>query len=310
MKKTGLLATACLLAATVAGAQGFYLRLGMGYAAPAASQTTYETPLPFNGFTSAFSGTRNNTSTTEAYNVKKASFSAGLQGTLAIGYMFSDHVGIQLDAIIGLSPQKFTFTDNNVNLNGVQSTIVTEQSARSLALLTPSLVLHTGTQKPLDLYARLGLVLPLNTQVTQDISITNLPGAGMIVTDDFNWNIKNSFSLGFAAAAGVNYRINDRMSVFGEISMLSMSAFAKEQKLNAITENGQSVSTTAFSPQTIQFSKSAVRDSNFTSQPTYAQPFSNVAFSVGVHYNLSSGHSKVSSHGTGEADRPRGGRFN
>lgn len=291
MKKITSLLFALSAVASTASAQ-LYLSFGLGYAFPQAGQTMYDTPIPYNGFPTGINGSRNNTSATSyTYDLKgAASFSSGVQGAIAGGYMFSEYVGIQMDVVIGLSSTKYTFNDDNVNLgttaSPVAGTISTVQYAKTPVLFIPALVLQTGGDK-VNLYSHFGIALPLNTKVNQEQNISNSAGTGAIETDDFVWQIKSSFSLGFAATAGVKYYISERVSIWGEFSLLSMSLKTKEQDLQSLTQDGQSVSLASYPyPTTIKFSKTATVDTNLTSFPTYAQPFSNIGIKVGVNINL------------------------
>ncbi len=291
MKKISCLALFLSVASYTASAQ-LYISAGLGYAVPQAGQTMYDTPIPYNGFPTGFSGSRNNSSSGSSYtyNIKSASFSSGVQSAIGMGYMFSENIGVQLDASIGLSSTKYTFNDNNVNLNTAASPVAgyinTTQQAKTPVLLMPALVLQTGGNKT-NLYTRFGIALPLNTKITQDQVMANAPGTGAIYVDDFTWQIKSSFSLGFTAAAGVRYKINDRFSIWGELSLLSMSLNIKEQDLQSLTQNGQSIPLSSYTyPTTIKFSKTATVDSNLASFPTYSQPFSNIGLKVGVTFNL------------------------
>ena len=289
MKK--ILGTALVLSlvATTGFAQGFYIRAGLGYAVPQAGSTTDGTGQPYNG-------TQNNTTYLNTYSLKGASFSAGLQGTLGLGYMFSDHVGVQLDAGIGLSAKKYTYTDNDVTVGGVLSDASIVQQAKTPVIMMPSLVIQSGGK--INLYSRLGLAIPLNTKITQDQIISNAPGTGATEVDDFTFKIKNYFSLGFSAAAGVQYKLKDNMSIWGEVSILSLSAYIKEADLTTVTSNGQGVSLSQVTGnQTIKYSKTASVDSTYATQPSYSQPFSNVGIHVGVTFNLGGGSSH--SHGRG-----------
>ena len=291
MKKFSCLILVFSVAAYTASAQ-LYLSFGLGYAVPQAGQSMYDTPIPYNGFPTGINGSRNNTSLTSyTYDLKgSASFSSGVQGTIGMGYMFSEYVGVQLDAAIGISSTKYTFNDDNANLGTTASpiggTISTIQQAHTPVLMTPALVLQTGGDK-INLYSRFGLALPLNTKITQNQVITNNAGTGAIEVDDITWQIKSIFSLGFTAAAGLKYNISDRISIWGELSLLSMSLKAKEQDLQSLSQNGQSVALSSYPyPTTIKFSKTATVDSTLTTFPTYAQPFSNLGIKVGVTINL------------------------
>ena len=289
MKKISLV-LAFSVAAYSASAQ-LYLSFGLGYAFAQAGQTMYDTPIPYNGFPTGISGSRNNPSSSSyTYNIKSASFSSGVQSAISMGYMFSENVGIQMDAAIGLSNTKYTFNDDNANLGTAAAplagTISTVQHAKTPVLLMPALVLQTGGDK-INLYTHFGVALPLNTKIIQEQVISNNAGTGAIEVDDFKWQIKSSFSLGFTAAAGVKYKITDRVSIWGELSLLSMSLKAKEQDLQSLTQNGQSIALSSYPyPTTIKYSKTATVDSSLSSFPTYAQPFSNVGLKVGITIDL------------------------
>lgn len=276
-------------------AQGFYFRAGLGYAAPLAGQSMYDTPIPYNGFPTGYSGTRNNVNGTQVYSIKSASFSSGMQGVLGFGYMVNGHVGVQLDGLLGIGPTRYTFNDNNVTLNltgggTLPGNISTTQKANTPFILIPSLVLQTGdTWK---IYSRLGIALPLSTSLTQDQVVSNAPGTGIITYENYSWQIKSNFSLGFAAAAGLRYKLNDRASVWGEISMLSLSVFAKEQDLKSWTETQQGASqsypVSAYGPgSTIRLGKTATVDTTLSNFPTYSIPFSHVGIQFGVTFTLS-----------------------
>ena len=277
-----------LLAAAMCNAKAqFYVRAGLGFAMPQAGQT-------MDGTGQGYNGSQTYTTYTQVYNVKPTSFSTGVHGVLGVGYMFSDHVGVQLDGDAGLSTKKYTFSIDNVSVGGVPSNVDIVQRAKGPFVVIPSLVLQTGGEK-INLYTRVGVALPLSTKIVQDQILTNLPGNGAVEVDDFTLNIKNSFSLGFSAAAGVQYKLSEKLSLWGEISMLSMSVYIKEADLTAVTANGQSVALSQVSgAQVVKYSKNAIVDSNGAQQPTYSQPFSNVGIQVGIKFTLGEKRQHVS----------------
>lgn len=288
---------------TSVSAQEFYFRAGGGYAFPQAGQTIDGTGQPYNG-------TQSNSTYLTTYNLKAASFSSGVQGVFGLGYLFNDHIGVQLDASIGLSNTQYTYTDHNVQLNGVLGDVSIIQHAQSSVFIMPSLVLQTGGD-PWNIYCRMGLALPLSSKITQDEVLTNAPGTGATTVDDFTLQLTNSFSLGFTAAAGVKYKLNDRTSIWLEASLLSSSLFIKQADLVNASENGQNIPLSAISgPQTVKYSKSVSVDTTGTMQPTYSQPFSNIALQFGVCFTLSHhSHRAARRNEDEEGGRPRGGSF-
>ena len=75
--------------------------------------------------------------------------------------------------------------------------------------------------------------------------------------------------------------MNKYMSIWGEVSMLSLSPYIKKADLTAVTSNGVSYNPSMVSGQThITYAKSGTTDSTGVVQPAYAQPFSNFSFNV------------------------------
>jgi Outer membrane protein beta-barrel domain len=285
--------------ATHSHAQGFYFRGGLGYGFAQASQTIDGTGQPY-------SGTLNNS--TNATSIKSASFGAGFQGQLGFGYLLNEHVGIQLDANVGLSNKKYTLNVSHVNLgSGVPGSVSIVQQAHTPIMLMPCLVVQSGGEK-WNIYSRFGVALPLNTEITTDEIQTNDPNTGALTVDDFTSKMKSSFSLGFTAAAGVQYKFNDRVSMFGELSLLSLSVYTKQSKLTAVTENGQNVPLSYVSGnQVVNYSRNVTVDSTGANQAAYSQPFSNVGFNVGITIKVGSKHH--SDAGDKPSSRPRPSKF-
>lgn len=290
-KKAVVFAGTLLAMAYNTNAQGLFYRFGLGYAIPQAGQTMDGTATPLNGsMTNTTSGTTNYT----AYDIKKASFSSGLHGTVAVGYLFNEHVGIDVSLSGLFGAQKYSFFDYNVAINGVASNVEITQSA-SCILATPSLYMQTNGK--INLYSRVGIALPLKTRVYQDQIFTNLPGTGAIQAEDYYWEIKNKFGLGFNAAAGITFRVNRRLSLWTEASFLSLAVFTKEAELKEVYVNGQG----GYLQYVSQDQRKVTYGTNFTAttndyfhQPTYSQPFGNMTFSVGVYYGLNnSGKSRA-----------------
>ena len=281
MKKITLTLFALLLLSVAGYAQGFYFRTGLGYAFPQAGQTMDGSGTPYSGSQTYHSNQ------TQTYSIKGISFSAGFQGVVGLGYKFNDHIGVQLDAGVGISNKKYTLNINNVSLGGVQSDVSIIQQAKNPVIVMPSLILQSGGDK-VNIYSRIGIALPLNSKITLDEVVSNAPNTGTLTVDDFTFQIKNSFSVGFTGAAGVQYKISDKISIWGELSLLSLSLYIKEADLRTVTENGQNVPLSYVSgPHVVQYSKNIVIDSTGANQPTYSQPFSNIGINVGINLTLS-----------------------
>lgn len=289
MKKIALLAfTISVLSCADTKAQ-FYLRAGAGYAMPMAGQT-------LDGGANPYSGTRSNSTYSIAYNMKNVSFSSGSGVELGFGYLFNDHVGVQLDGSLGLANKKYSFSDKNVNVgSGYQGDITITMQAKSALLVMPGLVLQTGNSSACNLYTRFGAALPLSSGIANEESIY-VPSASVI--EKVSSKVTSSFSLGLAAAAGIQYKIGENSTLWAEVNMLSMSLLIKEVTYTTASINGVTYPLDTLGiPHSIKYSKNAVIDSTYSNLPAYSLPFSNVGFHVGITVLLSEKRHKNESMG-------------
>ena len=304
MKKILIVLAIACVAVNSAKAQEFYLKVGLGYGFAQTGQTMDGTGAVYNGTIT------NNTIGTENYSMKNASLGSGLKGVLGLGYMFNKYVGFEVDAALGVVNKKYTFTDNNfITSDSVNGVLSYTNQAKTTVFLMPALVVQNGGDK-WNVYARFGVVLPVYAQSTQHQIFANYPGAGAVETDDYEWRQKYSFSLGFTGAAGVSYKLNDNLSIFGEVNMVSLSLYLKESDLKNIDVDGQSYPLSqlpASFPQKVTYSKSVTVDPNDQSkEPTFAVPYSSAGLTVGVKLALA--HHNGSKHH--DALRQRSSRFN
>lgn len=288
MKKCTYLLFGLLSMAATGFGQGFYFRAAVGAAMPMAGQTLDGTGVPYNGSINNYSQNSANYTT---FSIKSASFSSGFHGFLGAGYMFNPNVGIDLGLDVGLSTTQYSFNDNNILIDSIAYNIKVTQRAKMPVVFIPALLLKTDGKK-LNLYSRFGLALPLKTKITQDQVYTNLPGAGAVQVEDYTWEVKTKFSLGFSAAAGVQYQLNDKSVLWCEASILSLGVYAQEANMVEVSVDGQ----TGYLPQVPVSNRKITYSKDFSSaagdyyhQPAYSLPFSNVALNVGVSFKLGEG---------------------
>lgn len=280
-------------------AQETYVRAGLGYAFPQAGQSMDGTSTPYSGSMTNSSTTASNNQIT--YNIKKASYAAGLHAFLAGGYMFNKNVGLDVSLDIGVAPKKYALADNNISVpigggSTLNENLLIKQYVKTPVLFTPALLMQTGG-KILNLYTRTGLVIPLHTKVIQDQIFQNVPGTGATETDDYTFEIKNTFTLGISAAIGMQYRLSDKMLLWGEMNGLSMSLFTKQGTLTKFTVNGVNyTSAVPDSNKYVYYSQNFQgQQSDYYHQPAYAQPFSNIGIAIGMKY-IFSGRISTSKH--------------
>ncbi len=252
--------------------KGFYLRGGLGYAITHAGQTS--------GPVGIYSGTYLDNS---IYNVKAASFSAGLRGHLGFGYMFNKSIGVELSSETGMVNTMYTYSSSVVNLsqsNQSSTNTTIHYKAFFPFILSPSLVMQTG-EDTWNIYARVGVAIPLSHRIDIDEDeVVSQSGS----RNEYKYTelLKTSFSVGATAAAGVSYKVSERFKIWGEISVLSVALFTKELDLETATLNGIDNYANANRPK-IPFS---LNSNNYDANMANSIPFSNVALNVGVSWKL------------------------
>lgn len=207
--KKGFLAGMLLFAAGSAFGQGAYAGLHLGYG--------FGLPNEQLGTT-----TNVNSSGAGTESVIYGTYGGGFNSSLNVGYMFNEHVGAELglNYLMGnkVTQDEFTFGD-------FSSTTVTQSNQFRV---NPSLVITNGGK--VAAYGKLGFVIPV---------------AGSTVTE-YRDNAGNeqdiesagSFSLGYQGALGVSYSISDKLSIFGEISGVSLRIKSKSQSITKVSSSG------------------------------------------------------------------------
>jgi hypothetical protein len=301
-----VLSVAALLFVVISGsAQGWYFTGGLGYAFQHGGGTTDIFGNPYSGSINY----SNNGATYLNYSMDKASFSTGLMGKIAFGYMATEHIGFELGATLALAPTKYTLNTTNENLTGnyfVNSAKV--QSASSFMLLTPSVILQENYKK-FNFYTKFGIAIPVGVSILYqqtDNAIdsgyyTGLPNE----IDYYAYNYKTSFSVGFCGTIGAAYRIADNFSIYGECSLLSMTMYLSEIDNTDFQVNGQSGTTD--SSYKFGFNGNNVTPSaSRTGLMSRDIPFSNVSINFGIHYLFSkSDGRRTTSHTRYDEDKPR-----
>ncbi|MBA3829509.1 MAG: hypothetical protein H0X33_11280 [Taibaiella sp.] len=262
-----------------------FIRSGIGQAFPQAGQT-----YSGGGF---FSGSETTQSNGQySYDIKKASFSSGIQGFIGFGGMFNKHVGVELIANIGLSNTSYTATYYHDTVNAIPSTTTNTRKAKTPVFLIPSLIIQTGGEN-INLYTKVGIVLPVRSQLEEVHEYTNEPGTGAIRTLGYTYTKTFNFTVGYAAAIGISKEL-PRLEVYTEVNMLSLGLVPKQEVLtsasyNGATGNSKGSYASQISAQyqtTSTYSYTLNTNSNGTSRYAYSLPFSNVGICIGVKFNL------------------------
>jgi len=265
-------------------AQGFYIEAGSGYGWKAASQSIGDN-YSFTNSGSTFSSSDQNV---------KGSFGAGWNFGGAFGYMFSEHIGAEL-GISYLSGSNIQLT-NNTNDVGNYSTSRTITISGSMLRLNPTIKIG-GEPGRITPYIKVGLVIGISPSIT----ITNdstysystfYPTVTTIDTVVAQTNkLSGGTSFGFSVALGADVRLNNLISLYGEIGMIGQTYAPTSGTLTSYTKDGaDQLSTMTTSQKQITYvdsyttSSSAPTNAALPSQQLKVyEPFSSWGINIGVH---------------------------
>lgn len=254
----------------------FYLRLGAGYAFSAAGQSEFSYTAASNGSIYTFES-------------GPASFSAGVQATLAGGYRINRHLAAELGIVAVVAPRSYEHVIRQGSNPGITST--TKWKASLPLFLTPSLRVGTGGEK-LDIYSRVGVAVPLRSKLQAEM--TEVSSGGSIGDFYSKTEYRNRTRLGIAYGLGASWSFNKHVSVYGELNGLSMNVWAKKSEIKKARVGTMDVLNTIPT-----YGRETEYEFDFEGQlgivPDYTQPrktatfslpFSNIGLGVGVNYSL------------------------
>jgi hypothetical protein len=149
--------------------------------------------------------------------------------------------------------------------------------AQSPAFLMPSLVLQTGGSK-VNIYSKGGLALPIGGKIITEINETsNVVPSTIYKTVHATYEMQTKFNVGFSGALGIKYAVSSDLSLWLEASLLSFTAYAKEEELTELTIDGSNVTNQVNNRTTVYKMKSGNK-----ADLAYALPMSNLGINAGV----------------------------
>ena len=253
--------------ATTASVAQMYGGVHLGYTVPTANSVLGSTSV-----STATSGTQEN-----VYGTYGAGFNAGLN----FGYMFSEHFGLDLAAsYIASTPVVFRSVESTTSKTTFTST-------GSQIRLTPSFVVSAGGEgiKP---YARFGVVVPVGGEGSTEVVTTT--GSNVSKTQ---YKSTGSFSLGFNSAIGVGIPMGEKMSLFGELNLTTLSIKGATNTLVKSELNGTAADLSIMKKSMLETVYVDKLDSSVTTtvdEPTKAlAPTSNnnsIGLMVGLRYKF------------------------
>ena len=265
---------------------GVYLKFNIGYNLSMGSQV-----LGYNSNeTYIYDG-----SESESFGSEEAvygSLGKGFNLDAAIGYKFNKHVGMEfaLSYLIGGKIQSSSFYKEEY-YGDISERSSDYTTSANMFRINPSLIIEAGSEG-INPYAKFGFIIGMGKITNESIrsryngSITNTE----VRTSKYNGGV----SFGANAAVGAYYPINDKISLFGELTFVSMSYSPKKGEITSYTENGRDIlSDLSTSEKETDFVKEYSYDSNDRndeSKPSeeliYKLPFGSFGFNFGVKIGL------------------------
>lgn len=205
--------------------KGLYFKINGGYnfAASNSQHSTGETPIAIFPYP-LYNGTENLAGDIE-WEVVNVNLGKGFNFGGTVGYMFNDRFGAELEVDYTLGAK----TETNVkNLSG---NYFNQSISSKMLQFKPAFVLSAGYSK-LNPYVKLGGIVGLG-KIKQEVQ--NKSGADL---NEVEAEAKGGVAFGFHAGIGLSYGITSKLSLFGEVTMNSLSYAPKEGKLTKYTVNG------------------------------------------------------------------------
>ncbi|OYU94893.1 MAG: hypothetical protein CFE21_14535 [Bacteroidetes bacterium B1(2017)] len=242
------------------------------------------------GTTAALDGASNdntNGTVTSMERVKLA-FGKGVNFGGTAGYMFNKYVGAELNIsyLLGGTTQV-----KSSEMSSSSSNLFTiDYSAKMLSFI-PSIVITPGFEK-INPYARFGMIMGIPT-VTGKMESSYTFG-GNSSTSNSTIKLNGGLAVGFQSAIGIDCKINDKFSVFGELTSTNLTYSPKkgeviESKLDGV-DNLANLTTR---DKKIEFVDSYSEDSSVMPDPNTSQksikpslPFSSLGLNIGVVFHL------------------------
>lgn len=196
-------------------AQGAYVNINAGYGLNVSSQNL--SYFDFINFT-----VDNISTTSEQVNV---SLGKGLNVECAFGYMFNKNIGAELNIsyLFGAISEARDFY-----IHGIKEHALSSKMLR----INPSLVITAGFEK-INPYAKIGCLIGFGA-ITYENNIKEYNGN----TQTTKMVLEGGLAFGLNGGVGVLYKMNDRLSFFGELNSVNLSYAPTKGKLTESTNNG------------------------------------------------------------------------
>ena len=274
----------CLLYSPSVFTQEFYFKLGGGYALPSSGKRIYsylqEELFPNPNVDSYLADiVFDQNAVLESSQTKISSFGKGGKVGLTVGYMFTEHVGFEV-AFNG-------FFGSAVKTKIVQTNLLDFDfsSAALMYTLTPALVVAAPlNNENIQLYGRAGAYIGLNPRLKTEV-VGDLAGNEDIFRTTDRLSKKTLF--GAELAVGSYFRLNSKISIYGEFAFISASNRFKKRNIIKREFNGVNIlpglDVTEFD---LVKKLPDINSAGPALDESHPMPFGSVGLNVGVKYSV------------------------
>ena len=159
--------------------------------------------------------------------------------------------------------------------------------------IVPAVVITPGLDK-INPYARLGMIVGILPSVVQKYNSTSNDNPSLKATHTYDAKTKlyGGVAMGFTAACGAAFNLNEKLAFFGEIVFNGISYAPSKGKIMTWTEDGvDQLATAVTKDKEWTFEKKfnhdeVIPDGSPDKQPKMSFNFSNVELNVGIKFNL------------------------
>jgi hypothetical protein len=222
----------------------------------------------------------------------KGGLGQGFNTALTLGYSLSDVVAIELGANYVFNSSEVTDNYSSEFSSGNSTSVIAAQMIQ----VAPKVVFNLNSESKFNPYLKVGATLGIGkiTSTTESTDISNFGSQTFEFSSEDEFEITGGLAFGFNAGIGGNYAINDRISIFSELNLLSMSyAPTKGEVTKYELDGNDELSNLSTSEKETIFVDEIEYDFNGSQnenepaeQLKMYLPFNNISLNVGLRISL------------------------
>lgn len=254
---------------------GFYIGVSGGYNLPMKTKGEQ--------FFSALEEHRN-TDGSRDYKSLPFSLGQGANFGIDLGYMFTTNIGAELgvDYFMGSKVNVYKYT-NASNTDYLEN----QEVSAKMIQLRPTIVFKAGSGK-VNPYAKLGLIVGVGSKITSEYSETE-PDSNYSYHYDMEFS--GGTSLGFHGALGLEYALNNKVSLFGEVVGNGLNYSPNKGKVTKWENQSTNfIATADVDEKEYEYVDEFNSADNASNKPRkslkFSTPFSSVGLNIGAKFNF------------------------